>query len=298
MRFSFVKYLIPSVFLLSYAGYKVVEQGAPYAIIQPRKITTGTKPEDLGLVAEHFKLPVADSLLLDAYYMPPPSIDSTKPTVILLHGIGGNKESWVQTAAMLGAWGYPCLLYDARAHGQSDGQYYTLGYYEKHDVSAAIDWLTAHHPSSKVGVMGNSMGGAVALQALALEPRLNFGIVECAFTDLHSVIHAYQTRYAQGIHFEDLTDASLVKAGEIARFDPQQVCPVCDAAKITQPILLIHGSKDINIDPKSMDAIYDALASEHKEKIRVDGADHYSIMAVGGDSLRLRMHRFLDAQKR
>jgi uncharacterized protein len=293
----FTKIAIPTLFLLSCAGYLFLEHGVPYAIIRPMRTTHGPKPTDLGLDHTHFKLQVADTIALDTYFIPAKTADSNSTTLILLHGIGGNKESWVQTAAMFNQWGYNTLLYDARAHGASDGLNCTLGFYEKTDVSKAIDWLEANHPGGRVGVVGNSMGGAVALQALAIDRRIAFGIIECAFTDLHTVVNAYQKRYAQGFALPSITTESIEKAGVIAQFDPKQVCPICDASKITQPILLIHGSADVNIAPSSMDQIYEALGSSKKEKILVQGADHYTIMKVGGDSLRNSMHQFLEEQR-
>jgi alpha-beta hydrolase superfamily lysophospholipase len=264
-------------------------------VIKPRKQTEGVTPASIQLPYEQFRLQVADSLNLDTYYIPAES-DTPKATLILLHGIGNNKNGWVETAAMYRKWGYASLLYDARAHGASDGTYCTLGFHEKHDVSKAIDWLETNKAADKIGIIGNSMGGAVALQALAIEPRLQFGMIECSFTDMRSVVHAYQKRYAYGLSFEGFTNENIDKAAEIAGFDPDQVCPVCDASKITQPILLFHGSKDINIDPSSMDKIYAALGSAQKEKVLVEGADHYTIMQVGGDAVRNKMREFLDGR--
>ncbi len=294
MQLRFIKYAIPAAFLLSWFAYHSAERAAPYMVIKPRKHSTGPTPQSLNLPAEHFKLRVADSLYLDAYYIPA-ATSTPKAILIGLHGIGNNKEAWLHSAQMFHNSGYATLLYDARAHGASDGTYCTLGFFEKYDVSKAADWLAERHPDIPIGVIGNSMGGAVALQALAIEPRLRFGIVQCSFTDLRSVVHAYQKRYAKGLSFEEFTDESLVEAGKIAHFDPAQVCPVCVAPNIKQPVLLIHGSRDINIAPRAMDSIYAALGSSYKEKLLVDGADHYNLAQVGGEGLNNRMLTFLDS---
>jgi uncharacterized protein len=288
-----LKYLIPSLFLISTLGYWFIDSSAPYMVIKPRRHTDGPTPESIGLKAEHIQLQVADTIALSALYMPAIGRDTPLSTVILLHGIGNNKEAWVETAALLNTWGHAALLYDSRAHGGSQGEYCTLGFYEKQDVSRAIDWLDSHHPTARVGIMGNSMGGAVALQALAVEPRLRYGVIYCAFADLASVVKAYQKRYAQGLAFDDFTEESLVEAGKIAHFDPAQVCPVCVAPQITQPIFMMHGSEDVNINPNDMEKIYHALGSQKKEKTLVSGADHYTITQVGGEPLLERMKAFM-----
>jgi uncharacterized protein len=289
----FLRFFLPILSVLLIAGYYSVDQGAPYMVIKPRKHSSGPTPEQFGASAEHFQFRTKDSIALSALYMPKQG-DSARGTIICLHGIGNNKNAWVETALMLNDWGYNALLYDSRAHGESGGEYCTLGYYEKEDVRSAVDWLEQNHPMARVGIMGNSMGGAVALQALAVESRLKFGLIECPFAELESVVLAYQKRYAGGFQFRELTMESLEKAGKIAHFDPKQVCPVCIAPQIKQPILMLHGTKDINISPDNTDRIFEALGSAQKEKMLIEGADHYSIMSVGGDAVREKMHSFLD----
>jgi uncharacterized protein len=289
----FLKISLPIIGLLLAATFIYIDQGAPYMVIKPRRHTDGPTPEQFDLKAEHFQFQTRDSLAISALFMPA-TTDSVRGTMICLHGIGNNKNAWVETAIMLNQWGYNALLYDSRAHGSSGGEYCTLGFYEKHDVSCAVDWLEQHHPTARVGIMGNSMGGAVALQALAVDKRLQFGLIECPFADLKSVVLAYQKRYAGGFQFQDFTMESLEKSGKIANFDPAQVCPVCVAPNITQPILMLHGTKDINISSDNTDRIFEVLGSVQKEKILIEGADHYTIMVVGGDTLIEKMRSFLD----
>ena len=61
--------------------------------------------------------------------------------MILVHGIGGCKESFLSLANRLANQGIASVLFDNRAHGQSGGQYSTYGFYEKKDISRIIDIL-------------------------------------------------------------------------------------------------------------------------------------------------------------
>jgi uncharacterized protein len=142
--------------------------------------------------------------------------------------------------------------------------------------------------------LGNSMGGAVALQALAIDARLQFGIIQCPFADLKSVVHAYQKRYAQGFELPTFTDKTIKRAGEIAHFNPDEVCPVCVAPTIKQPVLLLHGEKDVNIPVGDTYRLYDALGSVRKEKMIIKEADHYTIISVGGEAVINKMKHWAD----
>jgi len=84
-------------------------------------------------------------------------------TVIYLHGSADNRESGVYIAERFVAHGFDALAYDSRAHGESEGSACTYGYFEKHDLSRALDRLQ----SQPIVVLGVSLGAAVALQAAA-----------------------------------------------------------------------------------------------------------------------------------
>ncbi|MGE3271297.1 MAG: alpha/beta hydrolase, partial [Chloroflexota bacterium] len=91
-------------------------------------------------------------------------------SVIVLHGHGGNKHTVLPLAQML----YPkynVILLDHRGHGESDGGRTTIGFEERLDVHAAVDYLI-EQGMGPVGIFGMSMGGATAILAAAEEPRI------------------------------------------------------------------------------------------------------------------------------
>lgn len=102
---------------------------------------------------------------------------------MLLHGISACKEVELQRAKLLADAGYASLLLDLRAHGQSEGEYCTFGYHEKNDLRAVADTLGSDSRRRPMAIWGASLGGAVALQAMAVEPRYSFGLVERTSTN-------------------------------------------------------------------------------------------------------------------
>lgn len=90
-------------------------------------------------------------------------------TVLMLHGAAADSSSWVRLAgALKGAW--PLLIPDLPGHGRSsaDG---ALGYGIAAQTERIAE-LLARLGLQRVHVMGNSMGGAIALRLAARHPAL------------------------------------------------------------------------------------------------------------------------------
>ena len=55
------------------------------------------------------------------------------------------------------------FAFDFCGSGRSDGEYISLGYYEKDDVYTVINYLKNSNKVSTVGLWGRSMGGSTAI---------------------------------------------------------------------------------------------------------------------------------------
>ncbi len=280
------------LFLLALAaGFYLATYVAPYAIVQPPRKVRQETPATYGLTFEHTRLATADGTALDAFYIP--ATVPARSNLIMLHGVGSCKEVYLGTTAELTALGYNVLLWDQRAHGKSEGQYLSYGYREKEDVSLAIDWLENKNPGLPTGIYGNSMGGAIALQSLAHDGRLGFGLIESTFQDLQTTTYAYGRRMSGLPLPRWLTNYVLDQAGKIADFPPRSIQPLLSARAITQPVLLIHGDTDRNIGIENAHALFAALASADKELYTVQNGDHADLWDKGGDLYREAWFGFL-----
>jgi predicted alpha/beta-fold hydrolase len=214
---------------------------APYAIIKPYRTHETTTPKQLSLSGKSVEILTKDSLKLADYFIESQQ-DSTKGIIILVHGIGGCKEHFLGLSASLAEKGIATFVFDGRAHGKSEGKYCTYGFQEKHDISAIVDYLQEENPKTPIGIWGNSLGGAIAIQALELDERIQFGMIESTFADLSDIVYDYQKRITKGIGVRFLTDYALKRAGEIANFNPNEVKPKLSAKNIepTFPTLKIQ----------------------------------------------------------
>ncbi|HMC08703.1 MAG TPA: alpha/beta fold hydrolase, partial [Actinomycetota bacterium] len=119
---------------------------------------------------------------IDTTLYVPSAVDAAHPApaVIGAHGFGQDKRALAADAAFLARRGYVVLLYSARGFGDSTGSVaLDSPDYEVKDVRQLVDWLgtrrdVAHDGSGqpRVGMFGESYGGAMALLAAAYDPRI------------------------------------------------------------------------------------------------------------------------------
>ena len=120
----------------------------------------------------------SDGVRLAAWYTP----TSIGATVIVLPGAGGTKAGVQAQAAVLTRYGFGVLAMDPRGLGESGGHPHLWGWGGDRDVAAAVDWLSARTEarSGRIGVLGLSMGGEVAITAAARDTRIEAVVAEGA----------------------------------------------------------------------------------------------------------------------
>jgi alpha-beta hydrolase superfamily lysophospholipase len=281
-------FLIGTVlFLLVVATYYV-----PLRVIEPRRRIVNLDPGDLGFPFEASSLKTEDGISLAYYYVP--ATTEAHGNLLVLHGKDSAKEAYLEYLPELCSYGYNVLLYDARAHGRSGGRYTTFGYREWTDVGLAANHLRHLAPGLPTGVFGHSMGGAVAVQALAHGVEVDFGIVESAFTRLSTIVHAYAERQS-GLPLPYwVTDFVLEQAERMGGFRHADVDPLGLAPAVRVPILVVHGEDDLAIDVDHGRQLYAALGSKRKELYVVRGGGHDNLTEVGGEAYYRRLRAFLE----
>jgi fermentation-respiration switch protein FrsA (DUF1100 family) len=199
-----------------------------------------------------------------------------------LHGVGDCKIDGVDFARFLYSKGFNIFLYDSREHGESEGYYCTYGFYEKHDVSAVISYLQSRKDVKigKIGLFGTSMGGAVAIQAAAIDHRINAIIAEGSYTALRIVFVDYQKRIIK-LPWHFLRNIALMQSQKLANFKARLVAPIEDVKRVHVPVLIVHGKKDSFIKSDYSKMLYNA-ANEPKKLLLINNAGHNDVWEAGG----------------
>lgn len=287
-----IKYGAWGIILTSIIGFIGIHFFAPYGITQPPRVSENISPDNLGLESESFSIKTEDNINLEGYWIKSQK-DSVYGVMILVHGIGGCKEHFLDLSKELSRKGIESIVFDGRAHGKSGGEFCTYGYKEKKDISKIIDKIKAQNPNLSIGIWGNSLGGAITIQALEIEKRIDFGIIESTFTELDKIVYDYKKRILKGIGLKFLSDYGLKRAGHIADFNPNNIKPIHSVKNIEQPILIAHGDSDENISVEYGKQLFEHLKSTDKELIIVKGGGHFDLFDKGGEEYKKKLFSFI-----
>ena len=181
---------------------------------------------------------------------------------ILIEHYGVNYWLTLPVAAMLWREGYSCLMFDSRAHGKSGGKLTGLGFDERVDVAAALDWLDQNAPGQDVVIYGSSMGAAAASFAAAENPgRLRGLILDSAYSRLLDAVSGWWY-FVGGKKLASL----LYPTRWISRLFLKQPLGRIDVAEALAeagdlPVLFLHGDSDTLASPdaarRNMEAVGD-----------------------------------------
>lgn len=202
-------------------------------------------------------------------------------TVVILHGLWHHKAKriYVLWARLLAAQGYRCVLVDLRAHGESTGQWVSYGVHESADIVQVIDSLDdLGLINGPLSILGGSLGAATAIQASALDPRIDSVIALAPFSRLDTVIESVA---------EAVLSAAWLVPGPVWDLYANAVCrrthtslaqtDVVDAARRTAaPMLIIAAGDDEFVPARQAHAIF-AVAPQGSTMHVIPGQDHRSI---------------------
>lgn len=257
-----------------------------------RTRTSILHPGDLGITCEEIILKTAEGLKLSCWLLP--ATGTPKGTIIYLHGVSECKIVGLPLAKQLHENGYNVFLYDSRRHGDSEGEFCTYGFYEKHDTSTIITWLQNRSglTTGKVGLFGSSMGAAVALQVAALDKRVAVVVAESGFATLRTIFDDYQKRMTK-LPWHYLRNLVIVRSERMAHFKASSVSPMDAVKNVHVPILILHGTEDRLIKSSYSQQLY-ANTGKQRELWFIEGADHSNMAEVGGGEYYRRILGFFE----
>lgn len=212
-----------------------------------------------------------------------PGGDAACPAMILCPGgLGtGDFEILEWLAAYLPTIGVAALTMNWRASSPE---------HDPDDIALAIDWLAAQAfvDADRIGVMGMSRGGNAALRAAAFEPRLKICVTFGPATD-------FLQQAAGAEHYAPTRHRMLLKwLGDPVEHRAfwEKVQAITHAARIKQPLLMIHGQHDMHAVPEQTLWMKDAIEAGGNRDIRLELVPmmgHYGDVVPNGyafDTLR------------
>lgn len=201
-----------------------------------------------GADSQRVRVPGADGLMLPAtLYRPRGCGTSREPAIVLLHGwldkgATDTGQEWI--AQLLAEHGYAVLMPLMRGWGGGQND---CGLSQPADTVRMIEWL-ASQPGvdpDRIGIVGFSFGGQVALLTGALTDRVKAIVSYYGPTDL------VKLKQYDGRHW-DVWARSCEP-------DLKKRSPVSVAGQIKAPVLLTQGDADTTVPPEQAEEMEQAL---------------------------------------
>lgn len=248
------------------------------ALHPPRIIPQGKTLRKYKIDYRAVDLITEDGIRLSAWYTPP----QNGAVILLAHGYGNKRPEWVY--ALLAKKKYGILAWDARAHGESEGNISTIGYLEVLDVKAALEYVQAQSGVEHIGAWGGSMGGATIIRAAAQFPQIEAVFIDSSFTSLED-----EFNYLVPYPIINPVAEFIITTGTGVRL--ANISPLNDIARISpRPVYIVQGMADVVAPPDSGEKLYNA-AGEPRFLWEQENVPHLSMYL---DNPRRYQRRLLD----
>jgi alpha-beta hydrolase superfamily lysophospholipase len=252
---------------------------------------------------------VKDSLVQDQQKIPFVSwVDSSQPVdavILCVHGLGLHKGTYEAFGKKMSKIGVPTYALDVRGFGEWKDDYRTGIDFEGAlaDIKIILQSIKKNYPNKPVVILGESMGGAIALRATAMYPELISGLVSSVPSGdrfgagdtklkvgLHGFFHGFNKPMNIGTDVvgkatqkEDLRETwSNDKLGrmnmtpkELMQFQSFMEKNFLVAKEIkTAPVLFIQGANDKLVRPAGTWKLFDNLTTDKRQLVFSKNAEH------------------------
>ncbi|MDQ0496513.1 alpha/beta hydrolase family protein [Paenibacillus brasilensis] len=189
-------------------------------------------------------------------HVPQNSANRKHPVILYCHGFTGNKTAGnrmgVKLARRLCAEGYVVVRFDYIGSGESEGEFETDTYFSGwiKDAQSILAWTKTleNIDLDRIGIIGHSMGGAMATHLLSFEKTLKS---ICTLSPM-SYLEENLKKVIGPSLWEDLLSGQSVHNFNGSGYslsprfaqDLKQYNLLESASKISQPFLILHGKND------------------------------------------------------
>lgn len=248
-------------------------------LVRPANDFIGHAPVDLGAIDVEF-----DGL--KGWYV---ASKPQAPCVLLMHGIRSDRRSMIDRARFLRNAGYASLLFDFQAHGESRGQYLTFGFLESKNARSAVSFLRSRFHCKRIGVIGQSLGGAAALlgdKSLEVEAI----ILESVYSAIDTAI-SNRLRIKLGVVGPSLTPLLTAQIQPRLGINTQDLRPIDKISSIRAPVYIISGGLDQHTTIEDSERLFHA-APPKKEIWIMPGVGHVDLHKASPFDYQMRILQF------
>jgi fermentation-respiration switch protein FrsA (DUF1100 family) len=238
-------------------------------------------PASQGIPYKEIVLITSDGLALRAWYTP----SQNGGLVLVAHAHNGARPTDMHS--LFARHGYGVVSWDFRAHGESEGEVCSLGYYEVLDLEAALDFALSQPEVDRVAAWGGSMGGATVIMAAARRSEIEAVVADSAFAALEDeLIVMIRLKWMRPLIQFFAERETGVNIGDVRPVDViDQISP--------RPVFIIQGQSDLMVPVTAGERLYDA-AGDPRTLWSEENVGHLSMIDVFPEEYEDRIIEFLD----
>lgn len=174
-------------------------------------------------------------------------------------------------------FGMNVLVIDPRAHGDSDGEYNTVGFEESIDV---IEW--AHFIHTRFGVKSivlhgiciGSAGGMLAITRDDCPDYIDGIVTDGMFTNFGESMKNHLIERKKPVKFlYELIDYRMMKKTGHS----MSIGPIDFIDRLKKPLLMLQGTADKYSTPENAQILFDKAGCENKRIVYIEGGEHSMI---------------------
>ena len=208
------------------------------------------------------------------------------PCVIYLHGNSSSRTEIFPELYYLLSSDITVFAFDFSGCGKSEGEYISLGWYERDDVECVVNYLRSTNKVATIGLWGRSMGAVTAIMYGDRDPSIAGMVLDSPFCSLKVLTEEMAKEKASSIpNFILNKGVSMIRETikEKAKFDINDIEPKVYAERCFIPALFCHALDDTFVNVHHSKDLYNVYAGEK------------NITFVEGEHNSARPNFFLDS---
>ena len=152
------------------------------------------------------------------------------------------------------------FCFDFAGCGLSDGEFISLGWWEREDVAMIVEHLREYGRVSTIGLWGRSMGAVTALLHADRDPSIAAIVLDSPFSNLHKLVNELAYSYVKIPSFLINPALKLVASSIKSKvnFNIYDLSPIDHVKNSFIPALFATATEDDFIKPHHAQELHDA----------------------------------------
>ena len=281
-----VIFLTKNFQVLLLLGALLANTSCNHVFYQPHSNIYAT-PKNINLTFEEAPVQSSDGVILKAWKIHAVNPQKKRTAIIQFHGNAENRSTHFLSVAWLAGQGVDVITFDYRGYDGSTGSPSRSGLID--DGVAILRWFEQEYETSRRFVIGQSLGGAVAVTALAKsDVKIDGLVLESTFASYRGVARSILSRYWILWPFQWLP--WILLSGDE---DPEDYIK---GLKI--PILAFHDRDDRVVPYEAGLRLYRKIPPEQLTMRSFDGNQHSRAFATERDEELRALMKFIDVPVR